>query len=266
MNARPAEHRLAEPIWRDGRREAASGAVWRRRSGCVGTAVGGAIAAIVGLSFVITGIGGIRYRFQLMWHSDHGDNPHFAPSPVDFFIIPIAALFVIVPVGFAVFGLWYAIADRRQRKMRRAFTHDKSTLGLDVSSFGVVAGAVKRPDYADYEGDMIEAPIKRLLFQPTAAPYEFHILAYVTEGLWIETGCVDGDPSWQQRHRLAWLTMRIEGTRMGIVGITPIPVEAVRKAYDDRSAVNLPIFAYPTDERTEIWGDDILVFGTAAPR
>lgn len=83
LEASARTYTLPQPIRQQGSHQIAVSALWRRRGGNVFTVVMGALGLLILLSFIITGIGGIQYRFGQMLVTNHGDDPHLVvPSPM----------------------------------------------------------------------------------------------------------------------------------------------------------------------------------------
>lgn len=86
------------------------------------------------------------------------------------------------------------------------------------------------------EDNVEQSPVCRIVFRNDLPTREVESLAYVSAEDWtILTGEPDPMPGWTQRHRMAWVTLRVEGDRIGEVAWRPIPVEDVRKRFEQRN-------------------------------
>lgn len=86
------------------------------------------------------------------------------------------------------------------------------------------------------EDNVEQSPVCRIVFRDDLPTREVESLAYVSAEDWtILTGGQDSMPGWTQRHRMAWVTLRVEGDRIGEIAWRPVPVEEVRKRFERRN-------------------------------
>ena len=89
----------------------------------------------------------------------------------------------------------------------------------------------------DWHGDddVEQSPEYQIVFRDDLPTREVESAAYISAEDWtMLTGGPDPMPDWKHRHRMAWVTLRVEGDRISEVAWRPIPVEEVRKRFDRR--------------------------------
>lgn len=249
---------LPHPIWLRGSHQIARSALWRRRGSTVFTTLVGIIGVIVLLCFIITGIGGIQYRFEQMTVTNHGDDPHLVVTFIDVILILICVLMVIIPAALIIGAAWSLLSDLIHGGNRRRFVRDPRTLGVRTDDFGPEISIVRQPDRDDGDDDISSYPIPRILFRPGTAPIEFRMLAYVPATLWNEAGGgTDPRPGWKVRHHMAWLTMQLTDDSIGITKLEPIAVRPVIHAFDGN--LNRAVFGYMRTPGVERYDSDYII-------
>ncbi|KAA8827668.1 hypothetical protein [Bifidobacterium myosotis] len=249
---------LPQPIRQQGSHQIAVSALWRRRGSNAFTMFLGAFGILVLLSFIITGIGGIQYRFEQMHVTNHGDDPHLVVTFTDVVIILMCVVGIVIPSAIIIFFAWGFIADIPSSRTRHRFVRDPHTLGVHTDGFAPGIVIVRQPDCDDGDDDSDDFPIPRILFC-AGTPIEFRMLAYVPESMWVEAGGgQDPCPSWRHRHHMAWLTLRIEGGAIAITALKPIPVRPVRQAFDTGKP-NRTIFDYDKTPGIERYDSDYII-------
>lgn len=251
---------LPHPIWLRGSRQIARSALWRRRGGNVFTTLMGIIGVIVLLSFIITGIGGIQYRFGQMLVTNHGDDPHLVVTFTDVILILICVLMIVIPAAIIIGAAWSLLSDLLHGGDRRRLVRDPRTLGVRTDDFGPEISIVRQPDRDDGDDDISSYPIPRILFQSGTAPIEFRMLAYIPATLWNEAGGgTDPRPGWKVRHHMAWLTMQLTDDSIGITKLEPIAVRPVIHAFDGN--LNRTVFGYMRTPGIERYDSDYIILG-----
>ena len=254
---------LPQPIRQQGSHQIAVSALWRRRGSNVSTVVMGALGLLILLSFIITGIGGIQYRFGQMLVTNHGDDPHLVVTFTDVIVILTCVAGIVIPSAIIFFAAWGFIADIPSSRTRRRFVRDPHTLGVHTDGFAPGIVIVRRPDRDDGDDDSDVFPIPRILFCAGTTSIEFRMLAYVPESMWVEAGGgQDPYPSWRHRHHMAWLTLRIDGGAIAIVALKPIPVRPVRQAFDT-GKLDRTVFDYDKTPGIERYDSDYIILDAA---
>lgn len=181
---------LPQPIRQQGSHQIVVSALWRRRGSNAFTMFLGAFGILVLLSFIITGIGGIQYRFEQMLVTNHGDDPHLVVTFTDVVIILICVVVIVIPTLILIFSAWSLGSDILHGGARRRFVRDPHTLGVRTDQFAPGIEIVRQPDRDDGDDDSTGYPIPRILFRSGSPSTEFRMLAYISESLWREAGAV----------------------------------------------------------------------------
>lgn len=250
---------LPQPIRQQGSHQIAVSALWRRRGGNVFTVIMGMLGLLILLSFIITGIGGIQYRFEQMHVTNHGDDPHLVVTFTDVIVILICVVVIVIPTLILIFSAWSLGSDILHGGARRRFVRDPHTLGVRTDQFAPGIEIVRQPDRDDGDDDSTGYPIPRILFRSGSPSTEFRMLAYIPESLWFEAGgSYDPRPSWDNRHHMAWLTLHIGGGLIAITAIKPIPVQPVLEAFKTGKP-DRAIFDYGTTPGAELYDSDYII-------
>lgn len=224
---------LESPVWITGTNDVARESFAAGNRNALGDAAGIVIGAAAAVGCVIAGAGRIAGEVGSMWVTNHGDDAHFSLFAANWRNIGVGLVFLLLAVVAVILAVECVRAEIRWSRIHKA-SLNPDVVGVRTMEFHS-GDTVVFPDDTDNDGDPVKHPLTHIVFRRDEAPRAIRIPAYLRTDRWEELFGPDPIADWRHRHLMAWLTFSIDGDRLGLIGLDPIPPELVKEAYSSRS-------------------------------
>ncbi|MBT1170732.1 hypothetical protein [Bifidobacterium sp. SO4] len=231
--ARKLVHPLESPIWLTGTNDVARESFAAGNRNALGNAAGIVIGAAAAVGCVIAGADRIVGEVGSMWVTNHGDDAHVSLFAANWRNIGVGLVFLLFSVVAVILAVECVRAEIRWSRIHKA-SLNPDVVGVRTTGFHA-GDTVVFPDDTDNDGDPVKHPLTHIVFRRDEAPRTIRISAYLRADRWEELFGPDPLADWRHRHLMAWLTLSIDGDRLGLIGFDPIPPELVKEAYSSRS-------------------------------
>ncbi|WP_143248828.1 hypothetical protein [Bifidobacterium tissieri] len=221
---------IENPIWLTGSRTTALEVRDQIKRKETDNEAGRVFAILVAVVVGVLGLFGIFKALEGTWVIVYGEGIQM--GEIDWGNMALPGLLLLVAIIAAVYAVYSRKRSSREPSATDVFA-DPHIVAVNTDDFRTAL--VWDGDWHG-EDNVEQSPVYRIVFRNDLPTCEVESLAYVSAEDWtILTGEPDPMPGWTQRHRMAWVTLRVEGDRIGEVSWRPVPVEDVRKCFERRN-------------------------------
>ncbi|TPF95248.1 hypothetical protein EP30_11065 [Bifidobacterium sp. UTCIF-39] len=220
---------IENPIWLTGSRKTALEARDQIKRKETDNEAGRVFAILVACVTGALGLVGIFKSLEGTWVIVYGEGIQM--GEIDWGNMELPGLLLLVAIVAAVYAVYSRKRSSREPSATDVFA-DPHIVAVNTDDFRTAL--VWDGDWHG-EDNVEQSPVCRIVFRDDLPTREVESAAYVSAEDWmILTGGSDPMPDWKHRHRMAWITLRVEGDRIGEIAWRPIPVEEVRKRFERR--------------------------------